>query len=109
MEALGAQCAQRSARSYTLNPGETLPDGERIMATGNQHDAFLHECFHAVDGSTEGREDLHTVGLLLGYQEHTSDALGAELAADGLLTLHAPHAYQLTEKGRQHVLESLAP
>ena len=79
------------------------------MTTVNQRDAFLQECFHAVDGSTEGREDLHTVGRLLGYQEHTSDVLGAELAADGLLTLHAPHAYQLTEKGRQHVFETLSP
>ena len=59
--------------------------------------------------NTERSEDLHTVGLLLGYQEHTSDALGAQLAADGLLTLQAPHAYQLTEKGRQHVFVSLRP
>jgi hypothetical protein len=79
------------------------------MASVNQRDAFLHACFHAVDGNTDGREDLHIVGLSLGYDEHTSDTLGAELAADGLLTLHDPHAYQLTEQGRQHVLESLAP
>jgi len=79
------------------------------MAAVNQRDVFLRECFPAVDGRTESREDLHMVGLLLGYQEHTSDALGAQLAADGLLTLHAPHAYQLTEKGRQHVFETLSP
>jgi hypothetical protein len=95
--------------AHHINPGETRTYGERIMATVNQRDAFLQECFHAVDGSTAGREDLHTIGLLLGYQEPISDALGAELAADGLLTLHAPHAYQLTEQGRQHVFETLRP
>lgn len=79
------------------------------MATVNQRDAFLQACFHAVDGNTEGREDLHTVGFSLGYNESTSDTLGTALAADGLLTLHTPHAYQLTEKGRQHVFESLTP
>jgi hypothetical protein len=79
------------------------------MAADNQRDAFLHACFHAVDGQTDAREDLHLIGLSLGYDAPTSDTLGAALAADGLLTLHAPHAYQLTEKGRQHVLESLAP
>jgi len=79
------------------------------MAAVNQHDAFLQACFHAVDGNTDGREDLHLVGLSLGYDAPTSETLGAELAADDLLTLHAPHAYQLTEKGRQHVLESLSP
>jgi hypothetical protein len=79
------------------------------MATVNQRDAFLHACFHAVDGNTEGREDLHLVGLSLGHDASTSEALGAALAADDLLTLHAPHAYQLTAKGRQHVFASLAP
>jgi hypothetical protein len=79
------------------------------MASVNHRDAFLQACFHAVDGSTDGREDLHRVGLGLGYDAHTSDTLGAELAADDLLTLHDPHAYQFTEKGRRHVLESLSP